>query len=172
MKFFFCFLLFLTLAVFCKIDVQYKYFIQKKLYQDTIDFSKFIKFYNHYLGGIFPLQNFSPLQNSYVFGEKIVYQNISPYLDGAKLTVSSHYLVPVNFRGVVIYVGKKDDYGKVIILKNEEGIDIWYGNICNSMVKLYDHVESGEYLGEVCEDTLYLVYSKGNKFLNYHDYLS
>ena len=52
-----------------------------------------------------------------------------------------------------------------------DGIDIWYGNINQSSVKLYDYVEKGNLLGETIDDKLYLVYQKNNKFLNYSDYL-
>lgn len=173
-KFFLCFILFLILAIFSKGNERYKYFIKKNLYQDMIDYSMITKFYNQYLGGIFPLKSVASLQQRqrYVFNEKITYQEISSYLDGAKLTVSSNYLIPINFSGIIVYIGEKEGYGKVVIVKNEKGIDVWYGNICSLMNKLYDHVESGDYLGEVCGNTLYLVYSKGNTFLDYHHYLS
>ena len=48
---------------------------------------------------------------------------------------------------------------------------MWYGNIKTVNVKLYDYVEKGSMIGEVSDDTLYLVYAKDNKFLNYEDYL-
>ena len=44
--------------------------------------------------------------------------------------------------------------------------------MANSSVKLYDYVEKGALLGEVKENSLYLVYSKEDKFLNYEEYLN
>ena len=45
-------------------------------------------------------------------------------------------------------------------------INIWYGNIANSSLKLYDKVDKGEYIGEVNGDILYISYTKGNKTIN------
>lgn len=41
----------------------------------------------------------------------------------------------------------------------------------NVSLKLYDYVETGSLLGEVNNNTLYLVYSEDNDFLNVEDYL-
>ena len=48
---------------------------------------------------------------------------------------------------------------------------VWYGNFCNFTANLYDTVKAGDYLGEVCDSTLYLVFTKGNEYLAYEDYL-
>ena len=47
---------------------------------------------------------------------------------------------------------------------------MWYGNISNTSVKLYDYVKKGDILGEV-NDYLYLVYKKNGNILNYEDYI-
>ena len=46
----------------------------------------------------------------------------------------------------------------------------WYGNIESSSLKLYDYVEKGSLVGEV-NKYLYLVFSKGDKYLNYEKYI-
>lgn len=171
MKLFLCIILFLVLGILCKMDVQYKEYINNKLYQESISFSSFRNFYNQYLGGVFPIENFSKMRTNYVFNEKLNYQQIKDYEEGAMLSVSKNYLVPNMEEGIVVYVGEKEKYGNVIIVENRDGIDIWYGNLCNSLVKLYDTVEAGAYLGEACEDVIYLVYTKGNNYLDYQEYL-
>ena len=40
----------------------------------------------------------------------------------------------------------------------------------NTSVKLYDYVEKGTLLGEVSNNTLYLVYEKDGKFLDMEEY--
>jgi stage IV sporulation protein FA len=167
-----CVVLFLFLAILCKGNSDYKSVIQDKLYHDNFEFSYFKGIYNKYLGGVFPLWNVSELETSSVFYEKLIYSDISSYEDGAILSVSNNYLVPSMDDGIVVYVGKKDNYNNVVIVKNQDGIDVWYGNICNTLVKLYDNIESGTYLGESCDSTIYLVYKNGDEYLDYHKYLS
>ena len=72
---------------------------------------------------------------------------------------------------MVVYIGEKENYGTVIIIEGIDGIEIWYGNIESTTVKLYDYVEAGTYLGATSNNYLYLVYSKDGKFLNYKEYL-
>ena len=52
-----------------------------------------------------------------------------------------------------------------------DGIDIWYGNMTSTSVKLYDYIEAGDLLGETSNNYLYLVYSKNGEYLNYEEYL-
>ena len=63
---------------------------------------------------------------------------------------------------------EKEKYGNVIIVEGKSGVNIWYGNLINYNVKLYDTVRVGGYLGEVNDNCLYLVYSKGNSYLDYN----
>ena len=71
---------------------------------------------------------------------------------------------------MVVFIGNKDNYGNVVIIEQVNGIDMWYGNINNLSVKLYDYVKKGATIGEV-NDYLYLVYKKDGKYLNYEDYI-
>lgn len=166
-----CIILFLGLAIVCKGNVQYKNVIHDKLFCDSISFSYFQGIYNNYLGGIFPIENVFDVNMKAVFDEKLSYSDISAYGDGAALVVSSNYMVPNMEKGIVVYVGQKDKYNNVVIVENQDGVDIWYGNLCNTLVKLYDNIESGTYLGESCDNMLYLVYTRGNEYLDYRDYL-
>ena len=153
-----------------KIEFHYTYIIISNIYEKNISFTKIKKLYNKYLGGIEPLDktinNVTP-----VFNEELAYTNQTKYHDGVKLTVDNNYLVPSLEGGLVIYIGQKDNYGQVVIIEDINGIDIWYGNLSNVAVKLYDYVEKGSLLGEVNNRTLYLVYVKDGKFLNYEEYL-
>lgn len=172
MKFLLCMIIFLILGILCKKDITYQYFTKTKIYQDNITFSTFRKFYNRYLGGIFPVVNLENTEKyASVFNEKISYQSIEDYLDGARLIVSPNYLIPNMESGIVVYIGKKENYGNVIIVENNNGIRTWYGNVCNSLVKLYDQIQNGNYLGESCGTEIYLVYTKGNEILNYKNYI-
>lgn len=170
MRCLFLIVIFLVLAILSKSSVEFKNYIYKNIYTDNISFSKIKKIYNKYLGGVVPLKKIS--NDTYpVFKEKLEYNDISKYLDGVKLEVGNNYLVPVINSGLVLYIGQKDGYNNTVIIEGENGVDIWYGNMSNVSLKLYDYVEAGSLLGEVNNNTLYLVYSEDNDFLNVEDYL-
>lgn len=163
--------LFLINLIAIKSNSTYRDIIYNKIYNNNFSFTKIKEFYNKYLGGVEALDgivnNTTP-----VFNETLAYTSSSVYHDGVKLEVSSSYLVPVIEEGLVVFIGKKENYGDVIIVQGIDGIDIWYGNMANTSVKLYDYVDKGTFLGEVKGNSLYLVYSKDNKFLDYNNYLS
>ena len=162
--------LFLINLIAMKSNQTYKDFIYEKIYDNNFSFTKIKNFYNKYLGvevldGI--VNNTKP-----VFNETLTYNDESLYYDGVKLEVSSSYLVPTIKDGLVVFIGEKENYGDVIIVQGIDGVDIWYGNMANTSVKLYDYVEKGSLLGEVKDNNLYLVFSKEDKFLNYQEYLN
>ena len=165
-----CFSLFLLLAIICKIDTKYKDIIKKNIYETNISFTSIKNFYSKYLGGVSILDNFVS-NTKPVFNEKLVYKSSSKYYNGVKLEVENNYLVPVLESGIVVFIGEKENYGNVIIIQGMDGVDIWYGNMSTTSIKLYDYIESGDLLGETTNNYLYLVYSKNGDYLNYEEYL-
>ena len=170
-KFFLCFIIFLIVGIVSKKNIDCYNYVKENIYNNNIHFSYFKDIYNKYLGGVFPINNIDNKKNEYVFDEKLEYTDISDYLDGAKLKVDNNYLIPSIYDGIVVFIGNKDKYGNVVIIENSDGINVWYGNVCNTMVKLYDNINKGNYIGESCSDYIYLVYDKDNKFLDYKNYL-
>ena len=162
--------IFLILAIISKGNRTYKDLIVNNLYEKNISFTKVKNLYNKYLGGIIPLEKVTP-EVTPVFNETLEYTNESIYYDGVKLEVIDNYLVPIIEEGMVIYIGEKENYGNVIIIEGINGIEIWYGNIESTTVKLYDYVEKGNYLGATKNNDLYLAYSKDGKFLDYKEHL-
>ena len=154
-----CLSLFLLLAIICKIDTEYKDIIKKNIYETNISFTSIKNFYSKYLGGVSILDNFVS-NTKPVFNEKLVYKSSSKYYNGVKLEVENNYLVPVLESGIVVFIGEKENYGNVIIIQGMDGVDIWYGNMSTTSIKLYDYIESGDLLGETTNNYLYLVYSK------------
>lgn len=162
--------IFLVLAIISKANNDYKNLIVNNIYEKNISFAKIKKLYNKYLGGVVPLDKKIEKEIT-VFNEKLEYNNESIYYDGVKLEVDNNYLVPIIKEGMVIYIGQKENYGNVVIVEDIDGIDIWYGNIEKTTVKLYDYVSVGTYLGTTKDNILYLAYQKDGKFLNYKEYL-
>ena len=122
-----------------------------------------------YFGKILPNTNDNVVK---VFNEEISYISKEKYLDGYKLNVEKNYLVPNISSGVVVFIGDKEDFGNVIVIEGEDGSTIAYGNIKNSDIKLYDYVNSGQYLGETVGDYLYLIMQKDGEYLDIEKYLS
>ena len=161
-------IIFLSLAIMCKKDISYRDNIYNNIYNDSINFSFFKNLYNKYLGGVFPSYRINDTVKT--FNEKINYNESMDYYDGVKLEVDDNYLIPLIKNGIVVYIGDKGNYGNVIIVESDDGVDTWYGNVCNVSVNMYDNLEAGNYIGESCGNYIYLVYSKENNFLDYRDY--
>jgi len=158
----------LLVLMFSKNNINFKEKVNYYLYEDNLSFMSIKKIYNKYLGGIYFFKNKNPTYM--VFNSKLSYQNMENYGNGIKLEVIDNYLVPNLDSGIVIFIGNKDNFGNTIIIQTENNINIWYGNIDNSSLKVYDYVEKGEYLGETNGNFLYLAYSKGKNMLNYEKY--
>lgn len=162
---------FLINIIAMKAYPEYKDLIYDKIYNNNFSFTKIKNFYNKYLGGV---EVFEGLVNNTkeVFNESLTYSKDSIYYNGVQLEVTPSYLVPALNEGLVVFIGEKENYGNTIIIQGIDEVDIWYGNMANTAVKLYDYVEKGTFLGEVVDNTLYLVYTKEDKFLNYQEYLN
>lgn len=166
-----CLVIFLSLLILSKQNSTYREKIKKAIYEDHLEFNKIKQIYNHYLGGIFPLELIKISQTQKVFSEEMTYHDIKKYKDGAELIVTSHTMIPAINAGIVVYIGEKDDYGKTVIIENDNSIDLWYGNICDPTIKLYDQIQKGDYIGQACNDKIYFVVTKENQPLNYKNYL-
>ena len=166
-------IIFLIMAIASKSSTTYKDLIVSNIYEKNISFAKIKKIYQKYLGGIAPLEKLEKVTDPLtpVFKEELEYSEETIYHDGVKLTVTNNYLVPVLEEGMVIYIGEKENYGNVVIIEGIDGIDIWYGNMDTTTIKLYDYVEKSAYLGTTKDNILYLAYQKDGKFLNYKEYL-
>ena len=158
----------LLILIGIKASSTFKNKFYRKVYEENISFAKINSLYNTYFGNIFPKDKLDVVQP--VFKETLNYSHKETYLDGVNLTITEDYLVPSISSGVVVYIGKKENYGNVVIISNTEGIDIWYGNMDSIDLKLYDYIESGSYLGKA-SNNLYMVFKKDGNVLNYEDYL-
>lgn len=156
----------LVCLIFIKKDIKFKTNFYKKIYEDSFDFGYVNKLYQQYLGNVFPLTIFNNTKS--VFDEKIIIEEQEKYLDGVKIKPKSN-LIPSIKEGLVIYIGDKEDYGNTVIVSGSDGIDIWYSNINNINVKLYDYIDKGTLIGESNE--LILVYKKDGEVLDYNDYI-
>ena len=157
--------LFLSIAITTKKDENIKLWINDKLLSKNFSFSYIRNIYNKYLGDILPYKINNDIE---VFNEKLEYLELNELDNKIELTVTNNYAVPNLYKGVVTYVGEKDNIPTIIISSDE--IEVWYINI-NTNKKLYDTVEIGEFLGEVIDNKLYLTFKKDGEIVNYKEYL-
>lgn len=165
-------LLTLLTLILLKQNQVYKKNFHKYVFEDHFNFTKINEMYKKTFGSSIPFSNFVKKPVTTVFNEKLVYKEVSKYLDGARLTVEEKYLVPTLQNGMVVFIGKKDGYGNTIIVEGTDGVEMWYGNINKTNLKIYDYIEKGSFLGEVSNNYLYVVFKKDGKILDYTKYVS
>ena len=164
-----CIILVIICLIMMKTNSNFKEFVSEKIFKDNISFAYLNNLYNKYFGSILP--SYKNSGTEVVFNEKLEYFEYNKYLDGYKLSVQTSYLVPIIESGIVVYIGNIDNYGESVIIEGIDGVDIWYSNLENISVKLYDYVNSGDYLGEVKGEDLYLVFEKNQEYLKFEDYI-
>ncbi|MCI8777964.1 MAG: peptidoglycan DD-metalloendopeptidase family protein [Bacilli bacterium] len=142
-----------------------------EIYEKNISFASINHFYKNTFGSPIPFSDYFENKIKPVFNEKLTYYSSEQYQDGVKLMVANNYLVPSLESGMVVFIGDKDNYPNTIIIEQVNGINVWYSNIENINVNLYDYIDKGTLLGSTINDELYLVYKKDGKTLDYNDYI-
>ena len=155
----------LVILILMKGNSNFKTKFYKYVYDTSYKFSDAINLYHKYFGNIY---NVSKTET--VSSDKLSYGNIEAYYDGAKLSVGSNYAVPIIESGIVVFIGNKDNFGNTVIVQQINGIDMWYGNISDSSIKLYDYVSKGSILGN-CNNYLYVLFKKDGNILPYEENL-
>lgn len=142
--------------------------IIKYVYEDSIDFIKIKNIYDNYFGKVIPTIISS--KEEAVFNEKINYYELEEYNNGVKLKVENNYFVPVLKEGIVVFIGEKEGLGKTVIVEQTDGTDVFYSNLENVNVNIYDYVDSNDYIGNVNNELILLFQKEGN-IIDYKTYL-
>ena len=153
--------------IFTNISDKNKALYQKYVLEDSLEFMKINELYNSVFGKVDITDNSD--KDEVVFGS-ITYTNVEPFKNGVKLTVGMNEVVNVITSGIVVFIGEKDDLGNTIIIQGNDGVDIWYSNITDSDIKVYDYVEVGSILGTSNGEDIYLTISKDGEFISYEEY--
>jgi len=167
-KFLVIVIIFLATVISVKKSEAAKIWIKNNLLSENFSFSKIKNEYNKYFGSILPFDKI--VNTTPVFNEKLVYKELNKYNDGISLTVDENYLVPVQYTGIVVFIGEKEGDGNTVIVESEN-VTMWYSNITSDSIKLYDYIEEGKYLGEVIGNKLYLVFKKQGEIVDYKEYI-
>ena len=164
-----CGLILIISLIVLKKNPSIKKYISEEVFNNNLSFAYIKNWYNNHFGNILPEKE----ENiEAVFSNKIIYQSSKKYLDGFILEVSNNYLVPSINTGIVTFVGEKEGYGNVLIIEQIDGNTIWYGNLDNLNVNLYDYVIKGTILGEVKDNNLYLVGQNKGEYLDLSQIIS
>ena len=156
----------LLVLILVKQNNNIKNIIYDNVYDKNISFAYINNLYKKYFGTNKFIED--RLNNKPVFNENLVYIKKEKYKDGLNIYVDGNYLIPSLDTGLVIFTGVKDGYGNVVIVEQVDGVDVWYGNLTNINVKLYDYIEKGSLIGG-CDNNLYLVFKSNGEILNYED---
>ena len=151
-------MLLLLSLIYVKNDDNNLAYFKKYVFEDTFDFSYFRNTYNS-------LKN-----NNEVVPviSNVKYINKGSYLDGIKVDVRDN-LVETFASGIVVFVGKKDGYNNTVIIQGSDGYDIWYGNLEDINVQIYDYINKNTIIGET--NNLYLKALKDGKVIKTDEYL-
>ena len=155
--------------IFTNISDKNKELYQKYVLEDSLEFTKINELYQSLFGSV-DITN-KDNDSEVVFGN-INYTNIEPFKNGSKLTVGMNEVVNVITSGIVVFIGEKDDLGNTIIVQGNDGVDIWYSNITDTDIKVYDYLESGNILGTSNSDDIYITISKDGEFMSYEEYMA
>ena len=145
-----------------------KNIIYEKIYNNYLNLAYIKKLYNNTIGDIIPFQNI--IKEDIVFNEKSIYKEINKYNNGVSLKLNNNIVNSLD-SGIVIFIGNKDNFNKTVIIENSNGVEEWYGNLDSINVNLYDYVDKNTILGNTKNSTLYLEFKKGDKYLDYKEFL-
>ncbi len=159
----------LTSIIFTNMNSKNKELYQKYVLEDSLSFTKINNLYHDLFGEVDFINKNNPESKS-VFFNSINYKNLEKYKNSSKLTVGLNEVVNAIKSGIVVFIGEKDDLGNTVIIQGNDGIDIWYSNITDTDIKVYDYIESGNILGTSNGDFIYLTINKDGEYLSYEEY--
>ena len=160
-------ILIISILILTKFNDHNKELINKYLFQDSLKFTKVNKWYQDKFGNLIPDTN----NNELVFSSDLSKNKYTNYQDGVQIEYPKNSPVSTLYGGIIIFIGEKDNYGNVVIIQGNDGIDYTYGNITNININLYDYIEKDTIIGEAKDDYIYLVLEKDGKYLKYDEYL-
>ena len=155
--------------IFTNISGDNKALYQKYVLEDSLEFTKINELYQSVFGDVDIAKKDNNTDSEVVFGD-VSYTNIEPFKNGVKLTVGMNEAISVITSGIVVFIGEKDDLGNTVIIQGNDGVDIWYSNITDTDISVYDYIEAGSILGSSNSEDIYLTINKDGEFINYEEY--
>lgn len=164
-------ILVLSTLILLKAKPELKKTFYSNVYEKNLSFATINSIYEKYAGSSLPFTDLINEPTASVFNESLKYSEAHKYLDGVKLVVEENYLVPSLDSGLVVFIGAKENYGNTVIIQQSDGVDVWYCNLDNITVSMYDYIDQGKLLGDVVSKEIYLVFKKDGEVLDYQEHI-
>lgn len=159
----------LIILIVSNLSSKFSSIIKKELLEKNYNFSKLNSLYKKYILSINPIKDKS--DTSLVSSNKVIdYLSIENYMDGVKLIMNENTPISMLESGLVVYVGVKEEYGMSVVVKQNNGIDVIYGNVDNVEVKVYDYVEKDSIFAS-SKSELILIFEKDGEKLDYKEFI-
>ncbi len=153
--------------IYTNISTSNKELYKKYVLENSLSFTKINNLYEKFLGKVDVLKT-TP---DYPVFKSINFTNIEPFNNSFKVELTDE-TVSVLSSGIVVFNGEKEDLGNTVIIQGNDGVDIWYSNLSDINVKVYDYVEENTILGTSLNNYIYLTFNKGDKYLTYEEYIN
>ena len=141
---------------------------KKYFFEDNLTFAKINEGYHKLFGSLFP--SVTNNEDTVLASNNVSLNEVEAYNDGYKIITTKNSPISVITSGIIVFLDEKEGYGKTAIIQGIDGYDIWYGNITDPSVKLYDYVEKGTILANSNDDFYYNVFYKDGNKVSYEDY--
>lgn len=161
-------ILVLVACIYANFGSDFKSSLKKEMFEKNLSFVSIKELYEKYFGSVLPIEKIP--NSSLVSQEKTTINNVEKYLDGYKLGMKKGSVVQSLVSGIVVYIGPKEGYDQVVIVQGIDGVDIWYGNLSNTNLTLYDYIEVQTILGEAKDDFIYMLINQDGSYLDYDTY--
>lgn len=161
-------ILVLIIAIFINISDENLLLFRKYGLTESLQFTKINNFYTKYFGDIIP----ETIKTTTVFENTNLTNNILPFNDTSYILTLNNNLFNYLESGIIVFIGEKENLGKTIIVQGIDGVDIWYSNLSNINVTLYDYVEKNNIIGEFNENKPILTFIKEGKNISYENYIN
>ncbi len=155
--------------IFTNISASNKKLYQKYVLEDSLEFTKINNLYHDLFGEVNFLKNKEEPETP-VFSENLNFTSIEKYNNSFKLAVKKDEAIKVLTSGIIVFMGTKDTLGETIIVQGNDGVDIWYSNIANTDLSVYDYVTKDTIIGSSLGDYIYLTFLKDGEYLSYDEY--
>lgn len=157
----------LTLLVICNINDKFSTYINKYVFETNYNFAKINALYKKYMLDLKPKKDkTTPVSRT----DNINYYDKKDYLDGVELSVEENYNVTMLESGLVVFIGEKEGYGNSIVVQQSNGIDVTYGNVKESDIKVYDYIEKGKIIA-TASNKFYMTFASDGEILDYKTYI-
>lgn len=160
----------LVSTIYIKLDPENLNYFKKHLFESNLTFTKMNNWYHDTFGNILP--TVKEPQDTLVSSNLNSSAKKEKYLDGYKIESSAMNPISSIASGILVYMGEKEGYGNTLIIQGVDGVDIWYGGLTDTNLKLYDYIDANTILGNTKENFYYLLFQKSGEYLTYEDYFN